>query len=253
MRPYNRSVDLKSSGRYLLANMQKWVQFARPFLVFSDCQAECGEKDQKTKTHLYFLTMSNSPGPEVQNNVVDHVLIVHQTRSLQIHIPIKQDRCHLQLPELKFELPGKTKTRRKKKRRMMDLFFPLELQRDSDMFWYEAFEAPQPQVNQSAFVPYRDTPRNEFGAENSGNMKNCVNVKKRMVEFLRRSWHPRNEIQEYEKERGFRHMMNERMRRERQKQNYMTLHSMLPFGTKVCFWISLFITSEIKRIHFFFI
>uniref|UniRef100_A0A7N2LXB8 BHLH domain-containing protein n=1 Tax=Quercus lobata TaxID=97700 RepID=A0A7N2LXB8_QUELO len=118
---------------------------------------------------------------------------------------------------------------------MMDLFFPKELQCDNDIFWYEAykaFEALQPQVNQSAFVPYRDTPRNEFGAENSGNMKNCVNMKKRMVEFLRRSWHPRNEIQEYEKERGFRHMMNERMRRERQKQNYMTLHSMLPFGTK---------------------
>lgn len=136
----------------------------------------------------------------------------------------------------------------------MDLFFPQESQCDNDIFWYEAyqaFEALQPQVNQSAFVPYRDTPRNEFGAENSGNMKNCVNMKKRMVEFLRRSWHPRNEIQEYEKERGFRHMMNERMRRERQKQNYMTLHSMLPLGTKVCFWISLFISSEIKRILFF--
>ncbi|XP_041007758.1 transcription factor bHLH92-like [Juglans microcarpa x Juglans regia] len=53
-----------------------------------------------------------------------------------------------------------------------------------------------------------------------------------MMKFLTRSWHPRIEIQEHEKERGFRHMMNERVRRERQKQSYMALHSMLPFGTK---------------------
>ena len=39
MRPFNRSVDLKSCGPYLLANMQMWVQFDRLFLVFSDCQA----------------------------------------------------------------------------------------------------------------------------------------------------------------------------------------------------------------------
>ncbi|GMY27244.1 transcription factor bHLH92 [Fagus crenata] len=110
----------------------------------------------------------------------------------------------------------------------MDMFFPQELQ--SDFIWFEAFEAPQ--VNQSAFVPFSNTPRSEIGIENSGNLKKYENMNKKMIEFLRKSWKPRIENQEYEKERGFRHMMNERMRRERQKQSYMSLYSMLPFGTK---------------------
>jgi hypothetical protein len=60
-----------------------------------------------------------------------------------------------------------------------------------------------------------------------------VNTNKRMIDFLRRSWHPRIETEEPEKELCFWHMMNERVRRERQKQSYMALPSMLPFGTKV--------------------
>ncbi|KAG2728063.1 hypothetical protein I3843_01G183000 [Carya illinoinensis] len=111
---------------------------------------------------------------------------------------------------------------------MMDLFFPQDFQ--SDMFWSEAFEAPP--VSRSAFVAYTESPRIGFGAANSGSGPNPGNVNKRMMKFLTRSWHPRIEIQEHEKERGFRHMMNERMRREKQRQSYMALHSMLPFGTK---------------------
>ncbi|KAG2722162.1 hypothetical protein I3760_02G116700 [Carya illinoinensis] len=111
---------------------------------------------------------------------------------------------------------------------MMEMFFSQDLQ--SDMIWYDIYEAP-PVLKQSAFMAYTEGPRIEFGAGNSGwNRGN--NMNKRMVEFLRRSWHPKIETQEHEKERGFRHMMNERARRERQKQSYMALHSVLPFGTK---------------------
>lgn len=113
----------------------------------------------------------------------------------------------------------------------MDMFFPQDFQ--GDIFWHEAYVAPP--VNQSAFAAYTEKPRIESG-------RNSANVNKRMIEFLRRSWNPRVETEEHEKERGFRHMMNERLRREKQKQSYMSLHSMLPFGTKVsrgfCKWAS---------------
>ncbi|XP_040999722.1 transcription factor bHLH92-like [Juglans microcarpa x Juglans regia] len=112
---------------------------------------------------------------------------------------------------------------------MMEMFCPQDLQ--SGMFWYDAYEAPP--VKQSAFVAYTEGPRIEFGAGNwNSGWNRGNNMNKRMVEFLRRSWHPKIEIQEHEKERGFRHMMNERARREKQKQSYMALHSVLPFGTK---------------------
>jgi hypothetical protein len=115
---------------------------------------------------------------------------------------------------------------------MMDLFFPQDFQ--GDIFWHEAYIASSP-VSQSAFAAYTEKPRTEFGSGSTGgdDRRNYANVNKRMMEFLRRSWHPRVETEEPEKERCFRHMMNERVRRERQKQSYMTLHSMLPFGTKV--------------------
>ncbi|KAE8022592.1 hypothetical protein FH972_008380 [Carpinus fangiana] len=113
---------------------------------------------------------------------------------------------------------------------MMGMFYPYDL--PGDIFWHEAYVAPP--VSQSAFAAYAEKPRIEFGSGSSGgdDGRNCVNVNKRMIDFLRRSWHPRTETEEPEKERCFRHMMNERLRRERQKQSYMALHSMLPFGTK---------------------
>jgi hypothetical protein len=118
---------------------------------------------------------------------------------------------------------------------MMDMFFPYDLQ--GDIFWHDAYVAPP--VSQSAFAAYAEKPRIEFGSGSSGgdDGRNCVNVNKRMIDFLRRSWHPRIETEEPEKERCFRHMMNERLRREKQKQSYMALHSMLPFGTKVRGWV----------------
>lgn len=81
----------------------------------------------------------------------------------------------------------------------------------------------------SAFVSYAQHDAPSFVGNN-------VNIKKRMREFLIKSMSTTNqEMNDYsEKERGRRHMLSERMRREKQKHNYMRLHSLLPCGTKVC-------------------
>ncbi|XVF28691.1 hypothetical protein REPUB_Repub15cG0051700 [Reevesia pubescens] len=57
-------------------------------------------------------------------------------------------------------------------------------------------------------------------------------MNKKMIEFLRKSCPATTQTNDTEKERCFRHMMNERMRREKQKNCYLALHSMLPLGTK---------------------
>lgn len=119
----------------------------------------------------------------------------------------------------------------------MDVFFPQE--QSGDIFWYSE-SLPEEKI--SAFLPYTNMPRNEFGQENACNHYNGpYNMKKRMIEFLRNSSSSitvgkisgQKEVEEYEKERSFRHMMSERMRREKQKNGYLALHSMLPIGTKV--------------------
>ncbi|XP_022748978.1 transcription factor bHLH92-like [Durio zibethinus] len=103
-----------------------------------------------------------------------------------------------------------------------------------EIFWHEA--TPAPPVSRSAFAPYQNTPlRIELGLESASGSNNGVNsgnTNKRMIEFLRKSWHAMTETKDTEKERCFRHMMNERMRREKQKQSYLALHSMLPPRTK---------------------
>jgi hypothetical protein len=59
-----------------------------------------------------------------------------------------------------------------------------------------------------------------------------------MVAFLRKSLPlERNKVAECERERGFKHMISERMRRQRQRQCCSNLHSVLPQGTKVCIYI----------------
>ena len=103
-----------------------------------------------------------------------------------------------------------------------------------EVLWYET--NPAPPVSRSAFVPYPNTPRIELGLESASGCNNGVNsgnMNKRMIEFLRKSWPTTIETKDTEKERCFRHMMNERMRREKQKTSYLALHSMLPLGTKV--------------------
>ncbi|KAL8104994.1 transcription factor bHLH92-like [Apium graveolens] len=93
--------------------------------------------------------------------------------------------------------------------------------------WLQEEIPPKP----SAFVSYTQHGLNESEAIGSNNN---VNIKKRMSEFLIKSMSRTNqEIHDYsEMERGRRHMLTERMRREKQKHNYMRLHSLLPSGTK---------------------
>lgn len=50
-----------------------------------------------------------------------------------------------------------------------------------------------------------------------------------------------------EKERSRQHMLSERMRREKQKHNYMRLHSLLPTETKVC--VSIIYTPSVPPSH----
>ncbi|XP_030534018.1 transcription factor bHLH92 [Rhodamnia argentea] len=115
----------------------------------------------------------------------------------------------------------------------MDLFFQEELQ--NDLFWHDPSVLPPPLASWSAFSPYAKSPAGlhrppiqDRGFKPSpGN-----NMNKRMVEFLRRSWAEPSRTQEFERERSTRHMMNERMRRERQKHSYSALHAVLPLGTK---------------------
>ncbi|GAA0144260.1 basic helix-loop-helix transcription factor [Lithospermum erythrorhizon] len=105
----------------------------------------------------------------------------------------------------------------------MDHFF--EYDPEEAMLWLaEALS----EVNQSAFVGYKQQPIN-LVAENIGNVTRNLNINKRMIEFLKRSWTP---PVNNENERVFKHMINERMRRDKQKQNYQALHKLLPLGTK---------------------
>ncbi|XAR57348.1 hypothetical protein NMG60_11025463 [Bertholletia excelsa] len=91
-------------------------------------------------------------------------------------------------------------------------------------FWAIPEASP---ANQSAFVRYSgENPRGGLGIRNEGN------VHRRMVEMLRRMWMPMPAPAAEGRENCYRHMMNERMRREKQKLSYSALHSLLPRGTK---------------------
>ncbi|KAI8011263.1 Transcription factor bHLH92 [Camellia lanceoleosa] len=94
-----------------------------------------------------------------------------------------------------------------------------------------AFALP---VKQSAFVRYKERPVLEggFGSESWVVKLNNQSVNKRMIEFLRKNWSPMMESKDSDRERSYRHMINERMRRERQKHSYSGLRSLLPPGTK---------------------
>ncbi|KAL1806466.1 hypothetical protein ACET3Z_029534 [Daucus carota] len=107
----------------------------------------------------------------------------------------------------------------------MEHFFAYHSQ-PADFSWPQEEVLPQP----SAFVSYTQQSLNEGPGFGSGG----VNVKKRMREFLMRSMSSSDrEMCDYsEKERCRRHMLSERMRREKQKNNYMRLHALLPSGTK---------------------
>lgn len=117
-------------------------------------------------------------------------------------------------------------TNARKERKKMDHFFQEEL--EGDIFWSEI----DPR-NRSAFLPYFSRRGSQIRVENSCDGSYTTNMNKRMIEFTRKSWPGKIEAQESEGNRGYRHMMSERTRREREKKGYLTLHAMLPLGTKV--------------------
>lgn len=84
-----------------------------------------------------------------------------------------------------------------------------------------------------AFEPYRRDPAAEEGGlvvspSGSGN------ANKRMIELLRkRARTGRSDDADDGNDRSYRHMINERQRREKMKLSYSELHGLLPPGSKV--------------------
>ncbi|XP_070042279.1 transcription factor bHLH92 isoform X2 [Nicotiana tomentosiformis] len=113
----------------------------------------------------------------------------------------------------------------------MEEFFQVQSsQANGEVLWFEneAFF-----VNQSAFVSFRNKPIEGFGVSGYGNVSaNHRNMNKRMMEFLKKSWIPKVGEVKMEKEKVHKHMIKERIRREKQKQSYLALHKLLPMGTK---------------------
>ncbi|XP_050373751.1 transcription factor bHLH92 [Argentina anserina] len=128
----------------------------------------------------------------------------------------------------------------------MDQFIRKAL--EGDLFWYEN----PPVLNTSAFVPYSEVPQSGK-PRNLGS--NSMNMNKRMLQFLQTSRPPSTDDvdigeKEHGREKGFRHMINERMRREKQKQSYFALRSLLPNGTKSDKnWIVQVATTNIEQLE----
>ncbi|KAJ6725922.1 TRANSCRIPTION FACTOR BHLH92 [Salix purpurea] len=111
----------------------------------------------------------------------------------------------------------------------MDHFFQQQLLQD-DVFCYE--NCP---VNQSAFVPYICRPwgtGSEVGVGSSSMEVHPTNMNKRMIELVKRSFTVRIETQEPDSKRCYQHMMSERLRRQKERNGYLALHSVLPHDTK---------------------
>ncbi|MCD7471387.1 hypothetical protein HAX54_011795 [Datura stramonium] len=100
--------------------------------------------------------------------------------------------------------------------------------------WFCDDEANNYVVNQSAFVSFRDKPIEGFGVSSYGNSVsgNHGNMNKKMMEFLKKNLSPKKGQVKMEREKVHKHMIKERIRREKQKQSYLALHKLLPMGTK---------------------
>lgn len=85
-------------------------------------------------------------------------------------------------------------------------------------------------LKQSAFVAYTNGSSEGFPSKMAEKMN--TNVKNRMVEFLKKNWVPVMGKAEAEREKNQKHMINERTRREKERQSYEGLHKLLPHGTK---------------------
>lgn len=123
---------------------------------------------------------------------------------------------------------------------MDDYFFhSFDSLQGDEVLWFDDCVLPTPAVNHrtSAFVDYSGRTLEGFGSQGRGNNRgaNEQNVHKRMIEFLKRRWESVKMVDpmEAERERNHKHMINERMRRVKQKQNLQDLHKLLPQGTKV--------------------
>nr|GME07476.1 transcription factor bHLH92 [Ipomoea batatas] len=114
----------------------------------------------------------------------------------------------------------------------MDEFFQnngCSHQETATLQWFDDF----PLVNPSAFVKYVDQRVGGMGKKGDGSgSSRDGNANKRMMEFLGKMWKPALQTMQTAQERVHRHMISERMRRERQKQSYLALHRLLPLGTK---------------------
>lgn len=104
--------------------------------------------------------------------------------------------------------------------------------------WVDDYALPTPAVNHraSAFVDYPGRTLAGFGSEGRWDRgAREENVHKRMIEFLKKRWESAKMVDpmEAERERNHKHMINERMRRVKQKQSLQELHKLLPQGTKV--------------------
>ncbi|XP_073223247.1 transcription factor bHLH92 isoform X2 [Cicer arietinum] len=114
-----------------------------------------------------------------------------------------------------------------------EVFFDEPLSSTNQSNFVHAQQQPYSTQNPSAFVQYRDQPIISFGEESSLKGSNSNSMNKRMVAFLRKKVAlERNKAVECERERGYKHMISERMRRQRQRQCCLNLHSVLPHGTK---------------------
>ncbi|KAJ8768469.1 hypothetical protein K2173_021622 [Erythroxylum novogranatense] len=110
----------------------------------------------------------------------------------------------------------------------MDYFFQDGSQDDHDLLWPEIF----PLQYQRCFMPYTSRPICEIRVDKADKSPCSGNINKRMIEFMRRRFPVRFEAEESESKRCVRHMICERKRREREKEGYSALHSVLPPGTK---------------------
>nr|WAK86060.1 transcription factor bHLH14 [Nothapodytes nimmoniana] len=118
---------------------------------------------------------------------------------------------------------------------MEEFFFQYELlpQGQGDL---SLFDGMIP-VNQSAFVPYSSNSVQVMQEQRfwQNGFLNHGNANKRMIELLKKNWTPTTTAVsggEAEKERCYKHMISERIRRKNQKQSYLDLHNLLPPGTK---------------------
>ncbi|KAI4345754.1 hypothetical protein L6164_012851 [Bauhinia variegata] len=113
----------------------------------------------------------------------------------------------------------------------MELSTGIEFEQESFDLGLPSFqnliEEALPPSNQSAFFQCTNIPRIGFGHESSQNLSISQNLNERNSCQIQRT-----ETEEYERERATGHVINERMRRYRQRQCCIALHSMLPQGTK---------------------